>query len=273
VDIDILKPDTGIMSIERPSNVTSATESPMMRTPDPEHDHGGMRHQAYTEPVSEGEDDDDEENALVPALDEGKRTGLQGEELEQAIAERNRVIAELREEERKRKERQETEGAEETRDSDEVAIEDADEHTPFLPDRGRRRPSQPLISSTENTRALSIDPLAPSRMFDATFRKLKSEVSISKQLRQRMGGVAEADQNGRSRTHDAPDETSTNDTGEGSQERHRAGHGEDERLLERNWRADPGKRIAVPVRVEPKVYFASERTFLVCSPAVSHHKY
>ena len=37
----------------------------------------------------------------------------------------------------------------------------------------------------------------------------------------------------------------------------------DDRVLERNWTAPAGKRIAVPVRIEPKVYFASERTFLV----------
>ncbi|KAG1743955.1 uncharacterized protein EDB91DRAFT_1335642 [Suillus paluster] len=37
---------------------------------------------------------------------------------------------------------------------------------------------------------------------------------------------------------------------------------EDERLLMRDWTAPAGKRIAVSVRVEPKVYFANERTFL-----------
>ncbi len=35
------------------------------------------------------------------------------------------------------------------------------------------------------------------------------------------------------------------------------------RVLTREWRAPTGKRIAVPVRIEPKVYFAAERTFLV----------
>ena len=38
-------------------------------------------------------------------------------------------------------------------------------------------------------------------------------------------------------------------------------------VLERNWRAPAGKRIAVPVRVEPKVYFAVERTFFVSFPS------
>jgi len=29
-----------------------------------------------------------------------------------------------------------------------------------------------------------------------------------------------------------------------------------------SYRAEPGKRIAIPVRIEPKVYFANERTML-----------
>ncbi|KAG9315041.1 SPX-domain-containing protein, partial [Chiua virens] len=37
---------------------------------------------------------------------------------------------------------------------------------------------------------------------------------------------------------------------------------EQERLLVRDWIAPSGKKIAVPVRIEPKVYFANERTFL-----------
>jgi len=36
----------------------------------------------------------------------------------------------------------------------------------------------------------------------------------------------------------------------------------DDRILERNVRAPAGKRISIPVRIEPKVYFAAERTFL-----------
>jgi hypothetical protein len=40
--------------------------------------------------------------------------------------------------------------------------------------------------------------------------------------------------------------------------------GNDDRVLSRDWRAPAGKHIAIPVRIEPKVYFAAERTFLVC---------
>ena len=272
VDIDILKPDTGIMPIERPSSTSNSTnESPIMRTPDPEHDHGSVRHLQYTEPVSEGEDDE-EENNLVPAIDEGKRTGLGGAALEEAIAERRKLLQQLEEETNKQK------AATGHTDSGEIESEDADEQSPLIQDRGRRRPSQPITSSTDKaTRALSIDPLAPSQTFDETFKKLKAEVPISKQLRQRMAAAdgAHSSRSGsrraRSQSRDAPDEASTNDTGEESPaDRHReaaastSAAGGDDRVLLRDWTAAPGKRIAVPVRVEPKVYFASERTFLVC---------
>ena len=53
VDIDILKPDTGKMHIERPSHsqTASAVETPEVFTPDYEA-------RPYNEPVSEGEDDE-----------------------------------------------------------------------------------------------------------------------------------------------------------------------------------------------------------------------
>ncbi len=40
-------------------------------------------------------------------------------------------------------------------------------------------------------------------------------------------------------------------------------------------RAPPGKKIAIPVRIEPKVYFAAERTFLVSLAPynIRHPKY
>ena len=108
------------------------------------------------------------------------------------------------------------------------------ERTPFLKtQRGRNAtPSDANLKS----RALSIDPLAPSSAFDET-------------LRDRLSAERKEDED------DDDDELQREDgTGEGSG---------DGRLLERNWRAPPGKKIAVPVRIEPKVYFATERTFLV----------
>ncbi|KAH9481308.1 Vacuolar transporter chaperone 4 [Psilocybe cubensis] len=68
------------------------------------------------------------------------------------------------------------------------------------------------------------------------------------------------------------DEEAADDDDEDNDERPRGDEAEeaaalgrkngDDRILERNWRAPEGKLIAIPVRIEPKVYFAAERTFL-----------
>jgi SPX domain protein involved in polyphosphate accumulation len=44
-----------------------------------------------------------------------------------------------------------------------------------------------------------------------------------------------------------------------------------ERIQTKKFRAPPGKKIYVPVRVEPKVYFAAERTFLGWVSTVTRH--
>ncbi|KAF8121763.1 VTC domain-containing protein [Boletus edulis] len=88
----------------------------------------------------------------------------------------------------------------------------------------QRRPQQ---------KSLSINPLASSTAFDNT-------------LKEQLNGVqGDNDQT-------APPEA------RGLNEEIQ----EEERLLVRDWIAPSGKKIAVPVRIEPKVYFANERTFL-----------
>ena len=136
------------------------------------------------------------------------------------------------------------------RDSaDEAAEEDADdegeddERTPFL--KSRKQSGKALRVEDNKARALSIDPLAPSSAFDETLRdRLKAD---AERQRAREAAVAEDD--------DEEDETQVGPSQRAMRD--------SERLLERNWRAPPGKKIAVPVRIEPKVYFATERTFLV----------
>ena len=91
-------------------------------------------------------------------------------------------------------------------------------------------PRQPL-----RMRTLSIDPLAPSSTFDERFKARLDAVKHANEEAE----AAEAQANAR---------------GDGTG---------DDRILTREWSAPPGKRIAIPVRIEPKVYFATERTFLV----------
>jgi hypothetical protein len=94
----------------------------------------------------------------------------------------------------------------------------------------------------EAQRSVSIDPLAPSSAFDERLRE---------RLQARKNAPPRA-QNGVVRDSD--------EDAVGLDEENLR---EEERLLVRDWTAPSGKRIAVPVRVEPKVYFANERTFLV----------
>ncbi|THH08590.1 hypothetical protein EW145_g2600 [Phellinidium pouzarii] len=247
MDIDILKPDTGMMHIERPSHSASASiaESPTS-TPD-------LQQRPYTEPISEGED---EEFAIAPAHDEDKAAGLSGEAVAEAIAERKRMLAE------KGKSEDRVEGSRgqgEVRvladrapasglgDGDEYAADD--EHTPLMPGRPRLGLTPHGNRSGMQSRTLSIDPLAPSQAFDETFRSRLSTAVSSEQ--------------DESAIDDPESEANLGQAGT-----RRKG---DDRELVRFWRAGPGQRIAVPVRVEPKVYFASERTFLVgvCSSLLS----
>jgi hypothetical protein len=218
VDTDILKPDTGSVPFERkyatPSRLHSAEGSSGLVTPDRR-----STGQQYTEPVSEGEED--EEMDLAPAKDERQRTGISGKELDEAIAYREKML-------------KENQASSSSRDGESQNGKPANERTPFLKNR------DPTTAPAVKPRTLSIDPLAPSQAFDKT-------------LRERLG--SEFDRNA---TGSADQEETPRDEVEEALR-------SEERILSRDFRAPKGKRVAVPVRIEPKVYFASERTFLVYS--------
>jgi len=104
------------------------------------------------------------------------------------------------------------------------------EYLPVLP----APPTKPAPRPSSSVRTLSIDPLVPSSAFDERFKD-------------RLRAVKRA--NEESEANDAETSPTSNQSG-------------DDRILTREWHAPQGKSIAVPVRIEPKVYFATERTFL-----------
>lgn len=240
MDIDILKPDTGTMHIERPSHQGSASASsggsPVISAPD-------IHHQAYTEPISEGEEDD---YALAPALNEHIAAGLSSDAVAEAIAERKRALAEKSQESLATKNQAgSSKDVSPDREIDEPEYAADDERAPLLARRPASSPAIAQLRKEPKARALSINPLAPSAAFDQSFKQLKTALS------------SEQDES-------ALDDPETDAPGAqlAAGERMRG----DDRELVRFWKAAPGQRIAVPVRIEPKVYFASERTFLVrCS--------
>lgn len=206
VDTDIRKPDTGTVAIDRPtgSNLTSPQTGGTSESTTPIEDIAG---QPYTEPLSEGEEDDEEGAAI--ATDENQRVGFKEGEASEAIAARNKWL----------KDDERTNGK-------------------ARQDDGPSRPRQDYTGA--KPRALSINPLAPAAAFDKALRsKLKGEARGGKQKAQ-----------------DAEDQD--------PDEMDRAILEDEEWILTRAWRAEAGKKVAVPVRVEPKVFFACERTFLVC---------
>lgn len=247
MDTDILKPDTGSLTIERPlqtsskgtSELSTGRESSGDATPE----HGRV---VYAEPVSEGEEDEDMD--MAPARDEHKRTGLSGDEVAAAIAYREKLLKQQSDAELRKRTGQTSSQASSSRHvtADEDGGTDAD-------DEDEVDERTPLINASNGAavlddrnraqgRTLSIDPLASSQAFDETLRD-RLRVDAERRMRDEEEAV--------------DDDEEEDSRMEGSSTRR-----DSERLLERGWVAPPGKRIAVPVRVEPKVYFAAERTFL-----------
>lgn len=240
MDTDILKPNTGYLTvIERPTASSSKTLSD-------HHSPSGSRSTidagSYTEPVSEGEED--EEMDLAPAKDEDKRTGLSGAEVEAAIAYREQML-------RERRKSEAASNAPRLHKSEAIDTPEVDDEEGDAENRDERKAylkTKKVALDNGKSRTLSIDPLAPSSAFDET---LKSRLRRERDDR---------------RQHMNED---ANEDDEDHEEEH-ANQG-DGRILSRDWAAPAGKRIAVPVRIEPKVYFAAERTFLVSHPLELPH--
>lgn len=188
VDVDILKPDTGYLSvIERPSafglasrESTTPSSHQTQSPPSTSESAGSPMDPVYTEPLSEGEDDDEE---LAPARDEGKRTGLSGTDLELAISYREQMLKERKEEADKENRRLKKAGKEKDIKNGiheqengagapaEALNSEAGEHT-----ESPRRQKSLRAFSTISKKAFSIDPLALSTAFDETLKtKLEGE--------------------------------------------------------------------------------------------------
>ncbi len=234
MDIDIHKPDEGAMHIERPQHsslYTPTTSSQTPQVPTPGTDHEPI-FGSYTEPVSEGEEDEHLDVA-VP-LDEARRMQLptaqvaEAQQFREAVL-RKEVEARLKEGKKKAKDSATAEG-----DDGDDGDDEGDGRVPYL----RRRTSVPA----ERPKGLSIDPLAPASKFDQSFwSKLKTG----------MNGAAKVQNSAIPEDEEEPSQEEA------------AAEDPDQRILVRDFRAQEGKKIAVPVRIEPKVIFANERTFLV----------
>jgi SPX domain protein involved in polyphosphate accumulation len=179
MDTNILKPDTGALAIARPSAIhsrmTSSQGTDTPHTPDSSGSASGTgdKHH-YTEPISEGEEDEERAHVVVRSEDLPARAGLaeHGDAVREAIAFREKnAVATEKKGKRKSYAASGTEGAAappQQRDyaagHESDADDSGDERTPFL--RRAESKSKPAPAA----QALSIDPLAPSTAFDQTLR-------------------------------------------------------------------------------------------------------
>jgi len=131
--------------------------------------------------------------------------------------------------------------------------EDGDDpRQPYL-----RRRSSAAAATAGHPDNLAIDPLALASQFDKSFRSKLNDVQRKEQTNGKPGGQAII--------HDTIVEEDINDEESAAADDERAdGENEDENrtVLVQSFHAQPGQRIAVPVRIEPKVIFANERTFM-----------
>ncbi|KAH6913187.1 vacuolar transporter chaperone 4 [Coprinopsis sp. MPI-PUGE-AT-0042] len=227
MDVDILKPDTGYLSvIERPGassrGASSGATSSGSHSPDA---------QSYTEPLSEGEDDE-YDGSLAPARDEGQRTGLSSADVKAAVAYREAMLKERRQQEEAQKQSKNGKSREQLPDQG-----DSDHASSSSPPQ--REAVKARAKPGVEDKAYAINPLAPSSAFDET-------------LKNKLDEAKEQESHGDKRFDEYEEESALGGPSRPA----------DDRILDRSWHAPSGKKIAVPVRVEPKVYFAAERTFL-----------
>lgn len=231
MDVDIQKPDTGYLKvIERPGQLSRSTSHQTLSGSQSPQSLSPPEYTGYTEPLSEGEDEDMD---VAPAKNESERTGLSGAAVEEAIASREKMLKQRTEDEEKTSSNDKPSGI---IPSEPIECEEGSS----TGGRPRHHKRDSLVSAFKS-QALSISPLAHSSIFDQELQNKLQETQQA-QAREATNGEDGEDRE----TEDFDGAPSGND-----------------RIMVKDWRAPAGKRISVPVRVEPKVYFAAERTFLV----------
>ncbi|WFD31789.1 vacuolar transporter chaperone [Malassezia sp. CBS 17886] len=225
MDIDIRKPVSMDLALDRPHNAARSDASIMSTAP-------------HYEPVSEDEfdgDDDDDDHCLANAEQEAERVGLSqfDPRIREIRAQREQYLVEHR---------KESEGAQS--EASKAPIKET-----------AARPTQAQL----RTPASRQDILSPSSVFDRNYlNRLGRNITRlwhHEPLPQRVASEPPRDEEDERaiRTLQGRDEEEPRGAGTGPP----AGV-----EFITSFQAEPGKRVSVPIRIEPKVYFANERTFL-----------
>lgn len=227
MDTDIRKPVSMDLALDRPQHSSKSSETSGHKMP-------------HYEPVSEDEfeDNEDEENVrhIADAKQEAENVGLS------ALDPR---IKEIREQREKYlvEHRKESEGAQ--------------SEASKAPTKAPARPSQSQI----RVQATRQDILSPANVFDKNYLNRLGLKNITKLWHHSKPSAAQDE------GADAEDEADERAIAalQGRDEEEPRGSGSAPPAgveYVTSFHAEPGKRVSVPIRVEPKVYFANERTFL-----------
>ncbi|CDS00062.1 probable VTC4-Vacuolar Transporter Chaperone [Sporisorium scitamineum] len=248
MDIDIRKPPSNNLVIERPSSIAHSPAG--SSRPDTPASRNG--HAPYNEPVSEdefeGADDFDRGHAMADETREADNVGLSAFDprIREAREERERNIR-LRQQEL---EKQLAENPDKTSNTAGGMLAAAS-----APLATERRALQTKSKAAAPTRD---EILAPSHRYDANFFSKLTPKNIQRLWKTK----------GSSHEHAEDGQTDAEANDEDDPVR-RALEGQDEEVPRgpnveyvRDFHAQPGKKVSVPIRIEPKVYFANERTFL-----------
>lgn len=247
MDQDIRKPVSAKSKvlIERPQSNTHSNASSQPTAP-----HSPVQSQpSYHEPMSEGEDD--EEYLVHSAKNEEDHLRLPP-----AAAREARAAREHREQMLREQASALVNGGSSRSKPDTGNGNGNDERT-------EGGSSQVAKKRAAYDPSLRIDPLASSQRFDRNMSQLDE-----RNLKKLNEAVQAAEREYGPRGDEDEEDEDEDATGRIDQEDEQQDG--DQVVYVDQFRAPPGKRIAIPVRMEPKVVFAAERTFLKVS---FHHYY
>ncbi|KAN0062416.1 vacuolar transporter chaperone [Thecaphora frezii] len=263
MDIDIRKPPTNNLAIERPTASSSTQSHPSSRPDSPGSKASHQQEQPYHEPVSEdefegAEDDEDRAQAVGDAAHEASSLGLS------AFDPRIREIRQEREKNiqarRAELEKQRKENPDKTSNlaAGVLAVNAANMAISASGSRLARSSSrEPRSKPAAPTRD---EILAPSSRFDKSYFSKLTPKNIQR-LWKTKGRTHELDDDELADDEDDPIRRALE--GRDEEEPRSYGSGPPPGVeYVRDFHAQPGKKVSIPIRVEPKVYFANERTFL-----------
>lgn len=252
MDIDIRKAPTRQLEIARPASHVNSSSSSRPDTPGskPGSDH------PYHEPVSEDEFEENPEDDETHGQTRGEVANEEREAESLGLTIHDPRIREIREQRMKNIERRQVELEKQRAENPDMTTNVAvgslqAQQNAITPRRSSMTNSSSI--SRERSRPGREDILSTSTAFDKNYFTKLTPNNIKRLWRAKYSRDADED--------DGDDEDDPDDDGP-SGTRTIARDEEESRVLVNTFHAAPGKKVSMPVRVEPKVYFGAERLFL-----------